>query len=150
MARRVNPFSGIIFFMKTIGWTLGALSKLLNQSSGTSINFARQGSGGRFRRVTQDEVDQAIAPVSDMVRQAHALAAKSGTMTQDQAEKILAEIMSLADRIDNACDAYERQNFSFSHRRNAGRYEQFIASARGVARDLRKADFEPQSGERNV
>lgn len=143
MARRRNDFSAAFPLLTIFGKMVVALFKAFSRPSFTSINFARQGSGGRFRRVTQDEVDLAMQPVIDLVAEARELSKQSGDMPTADAEKIVAEAHQLGDRLDEACDTYERENFSFAYRRNAKRYERLIVSARRVARDLRKSEFEP-------
>jgi hypothetical protein len=115
-----------------------AIVGFLTRSTITSSNFARAGAGGRFRRVTPDEVDHAIRPVTTLVARAEELPAKSGIHSIEAARALVAQAQSLAAEIDAACDAFDAQNFSFAHKRTAARYRVTLADARGIAANLRK------------
>ncbi len=144
--RRPDPAAKLIGTLIALPFQLIALIfKAFTRPSFTSINFARQGSGGRFRRVTRDEVAATMQPVIDLVRQAQRLSERSGTMAVTEAEAILDEAHRIADKIDAACDRYERENYSFAYRRDAKVYERLIVQARQVARDLRKSTFTPEA-----
>jgi hypothetical protein len=124
---------GFILVAIAVVFVIGGFSRAT-----TTSNFARQGYGGRFRRVSKAEVDSHLAAISELVDQVALLKTSSGRpMSPEQARFVIERAKVLATRLDAACDSYEDQNFSFAHKRTARKYGQVIAEARRIARELR-------------